>query len=61
MVEILIPANKIEREKLLLKENPGKDARFIIADLMIEREMEKARSRNKYRRKDLEIDENEKW
>jgi len=47
--------------KLLLEGNPGKDAAIIIADLMIERQVEKIKSRQQFRRQDNDIDENEKW
>src|SRR5262245_61055910 len=36
--------------KLLLKENPNIDAGIIIAELMIERQLEKNRSRQQYKR-----------
>ncbi|HET9431346.1 MAG TPA: hypothetical protein VFO70_09215 [Chitinophagaceae bacterium] len=47
--------------KGLLKENPGTDAGIIIADLMIERQAQKIRSRSQFRQRDHDIDENEKW
>ena len=47
--------------KLILAQNPGIDAGLIIADLMIEREKEKTRSRQQYKSKNDTIDENEKW
>ncbi len=48
--------------KQLLQESAGIDAGNIIADLMIERQAEKIRSRQQFGRKDDEqIDENEKW
>jgi len=46
--------------KLLLKENPTVDAGLIIADLMIKRQMQKAESRQKYKR-DENISDDEKW
>ena len=46
--------------KLLLKENPNVDAGLIIADLMIERQLQKAESRQKYKR-DENISDDEKW
>ena len=45
----------------LLKENPGTDAGLMIADLMIERQAQKIRSRQQFRQRDDNIDENEKW
>jgi hypothetical protein len=47
--------------KLLLKDNPGSDAGIIIADLMIERQAQKIKSRQQFRQRDNNIDENEKW
>lgn len=47
--------------KLLLQNNPGSDAGIIIADLMIERQTEKIKSRQQFRQRDNDIDENEKW
>lgn len=46
--------------KLLLKENPNVDAGIIIADMMIERQLEKNRSRQQYKR-DENISDDEKW
>lgn len=46
--------------KLLLKENPNVDAGLIIADLMIERQLQKAKSRQEYKR-DENISDDEKW
>lgn len=48
--------------KQLLADNPDKDAGIIIADLIIERQMQKLRSRESFRKKgENNIDENEKW
>lgn len=47
--------------KLLLKENPNSDAGLIIADLMIERQVQKIKSRQQFRQQDNNIDEEEKW
>jgi hypothetical protein len=44
----------------LLKENPGNDASTIIADLVIERQLQKIKSRQE-RRKDENISNDEKW
>ena len=46
--------------KQLLKENPGTDAGLIIAELMIERQEQKIRSRETYR-PDENISDDEKW
>ena len=48
------------RLKLLLKENPNSDAGKIIADLIIERQIQKIRSRREHR-KDENISDEEKW
>ena len=47
--------------KQLLNENPGTDAAMIIADLMIEREAEKIRSRQQFSKRDENINDDEKW
>jgi hypothetical protein len=46
--------------KHLLKENHGFDAANIITDLIIERELQKIRSRQEYRN-DENINDDEKW
>ena len=46
--------------KQLLRENPGTDAGFIIADLMIERQKQKIKSRQEHRR-DSTISDEESW
>lgn len=47
--------------RLLLKENPGTDAGLIIADLVIERQAQKIKSRREFRQRDNDISEEEKW
>jgi len=47
--------------KNLLKENPGEDAGLIIADLIIERQLQKIKSRQEFRRDDNNISDEEKW
>ena len=47
--------------KQLLNDNPAGDAGMIIADLIIERQMQKTKSRESFRKKDNDIDESEKW
>lgn len=47
--------------KQLLKDNPGTDAGLIIADLMMERQAEKIRSREQYSKRDENISDDEKW
>jgi hypothetical protein len=45
-----------------LQENVGEDAAVIIADLIIERQMEKIKSRKEYTRQDDDIvSDEEKW
>ena len=62
LVSILYKADISEAKlKLILTQNPGIDAGIIIADLMIERQEEKVRSRQQYKTKNDTIDENEKW
>ena len=46
--------------KQLLKENPGTNAGIIIAELMIERQAQKIRSRQAYK-PDENISDDEKW
>ncbi len=46
--------------KKLLSDNPGMDAGLLIADLVIERQIEKKKSREKFRR-DSNITDDEKW
>ena len=47
--------------KQLLNENPGTNAALIIADLMIERQAEKIRSRQQFNKSDKNISDDEKW
>jgi len=49
-----------QKLKKLLKENPGNDASMIIADLVIERQLQKLKSRQEHS-KDENISDNEKW
>lgn len=46
--------------KQLLKENPDTDAGIIITDLIIERQLQKIKSRKEYKR-DENISDDEKW
>jgi hypothetical protein len=50
-----------EKLKHLLKENTQHDAGLIITDLIIERQIQKIKSRQRFGRRDNDIDENEKW
>lgn len=48
--------------KQLLKDNPDKDAAPIISNLIIERQIQKIKSRQQSREQNMDgIDENEKW
>jgi hypothetical protein len=47
--------------KQLLKDNPGTNAGLIIAELMIERQREKIKSRQQYGKRDENISDDEKW
>lgn len=47
--------------KQLLNENPGTNAALIITDLMIERQEQKIISRQQFRKKDENINDDEKW
>jgi hypothetical protein len=61
LVSILYRVDVSEAKlKSLLKENPDTDAGLIIADLMIERQAQKIRSRQEHRR-DPTISDEESW
>ena len=47
--------------KLLLKENPNIDGGAIIADMMIERQLQKIRSRQQNSKRDENISDEEEW
>jgi ribosome-associated translation inhibitor RaiA len=47
--------------KQLLEENTDSDAGIIIANLVIERQLQKIKSRRQFSKRDNNIDENEKW
>ena len=47
--------------KQLLNENQGTNAALIITDLMIERQEQKIISRQQFRKKDENINDEEKW
>ena len=50
-----------QKLRTLLKQNAGTDAGRIIAVLVIERQLEKLRSREQFRKNGDDIDEAEKW
>lgn len=61
LVSILYRVDVSESKlKLLLKETPGYDAANIIADLIIERQLQKIKSRQEHRN-DENISDDEKW
>ena len=47
--------------KRLLEQREGENAAGLIADLIIERQVQKIKSRQQFRQRDNNIDENEKW
>ena len=50
-----------EKLKNWLKGNPHSNAGVIIADLIIERELQKIKSREQFKRRDDDINEEDKW
>ena len=61
LVSILYRVDVSESKlKHLLKENPGYDAANIITDLIIERQLQKIKSRQEHRN-DKNISDDEKW
>jgi hypothetical protein len=62
LVNILYRLDVNERKlKYLLQENVGADAAVIIADLIIERQLEKIKFRQEYSRPDDSIPDDDKW
>ena len=62
LVSILYRVDVNERKlKYLLQENVGEEAAVIIADLIIERQIEKIASRRQFSKPDDSISEEEKW
>ena len=47
--------------KILLEQKEGENAAGLIADLIIERQVEKIKSRQQFSQRDNDIDEKEKW
>jgi len=47
--------------KTLLQQNPAGDAAIIITDLIIERQLQKIKSRRQFSRRDDNINEEDKW
>lgn len=58
LYRIDVPEQKL---KSLLQQQPGENAGNIMATLVIEREVQKIRSREQYSSRDNDIDEAEKW
>lgn len=50
-----------EKLKYLLQENTGKDASLIITELIIERQLQKIKSRQQYNRRDENTEDAESW
>lgn len=50
-----------EKLKNLLQQNPREDAGNIIATLIIERQVQKIKSREHFSKRDHDVDEAEKW
>ena len=62
LVSVLYRVDVNEKKlKHLLKENIGEDAGLIIADLIIERQLQKIKSRKEFRRDENNISDEEKW
>jgi len=53
-----VPETKL---KYLLQQNPADDAAAIITDLIIERQLQKIKSRRQFSRRDDNISEEDKW
>ncbi|OJU28081.1 MAG: hypothetical protein BGN92_08230 [Sphingobacteriales bacterium 41-5] len=53
-----VPETKLRN---LLKQHPKTDAADIIAKLIIERQLQKLKSRQQYSQRDNDISEEEKW
>ena len=49
------------RMQQLLEQREGKNAAGLIADLIIERQLQKIKSRQQFRQRDNDIGEDEKW
>ena len=62
LVQILYRVDISEKKlKQLLSDNADKDAGKIIAEMIIERQLQKIKSRKLFSQRDKNIDENEKW
>ena len=62
LVQLLYRLDIDEKKlKKVLKDNPDHNAGEMISELIIERQLEKIRSRQQFNRRNDDIDENEKW
>jgi len=62
LVFVLYRVDVNERKlKYLLQENVGEDAAVIIADLIIERQLEKIKTRQQFKQQDDNLSDEEKW
>lgn len=62
LVSLLYRVDVSEQKlKSLLKEYPDSDAGKVIADLIIERQLQKIKSRQQFSQRDNDIEESEKW
>ena len=62
LVEILYRLDIDEKKlALLLKGSPATDVGEIIGKIVIKRQLEKIQSRDAYRHRDVDIDDDEKW
>lgn len=62
LVSILYRMDVSEKKlTTMLNEQPNKNAAETIVDLMIERQLQKIKSRQQFSKRDENIDENEKW
>lgn len=62
LISILYRADVSETKlQSLLQKHPGQDAAEIIADLLIERQLQKIKSRNEFRPDRDDISDEEKW
>ena len=62
LVHILYRVDVSEKKlRQILAESPQTDAAILIADLLIQRQLEKIRSRAKFRKDEKDIPEDDKW
>lgn len=62
LVQLLYRLDIDEKKlKKVLQDNPGQNAGEMISDLIIERQLQKIKSRQQFKQRKEDIDENEKW